>query len=77
LQTNTKVEELCYIAQVSGAYEFTRKASDSPLSPVLQGLYDRRNVGEASYMEHGSYTKPFEAFLIYPLVGQMIRLLGI
>jgi hypothetical protein len=72
-----KVEELCYIAQVSGAYEVTRKASDIPLSPVLHGLCDRRTVGEASYMELGSYTKPFVAFLIHPSVGQMTRLLGI
>jgi hypothetical protein len=28
-----RVEELYYVAQVSGAYEATSKAPDSPLSP--------------------------------------------
>jgi hypothetical protein len=36
--------------------------------PDLHGLCERRNVGEAPYIEIGSYTRPFEAFSTHPRI---------
>ena len=43
----------------------------------LHGLCKRRNVGDDSHTELGSYKRPFEDFVMHKGVRQVISLRGI